>query len=177
MKYIECPSRLDYKEGALSLFLAGGITGCPDWQKEAVDRLSDLPVTVMNPRRKNFSVHDKDVIFEQISWEFDMMTKADIVVFYFPSESICPIALYELGRFNVLSLTSGQKVFIGVHPNYTRKDDVIIQTRLANGGVVCRDFVHLIETLRLNIQNTIRLRKEVAVDENDKVGRHSSILR
>jgi hypothetical protein len=34
-----------------AVFLAGGITGCPDWQAELVRMLADVPVALLNPRR------------------------------------------------------------------------------------------------------------------------------
>ncbi len=41
-----------------SLFLAGGITGCPDWQRQLRDKLADTPLTLLNPRRANFPIDD-----------------------------------------------------------------------------------------------------------------------
>ena len=37
------------------LFLAGGITDCPDWQSVVIDKVKDIPnLTIYNPRRKEF---------------------------------------------------------------------------------------------------------------------------
>ena len=48
-----------------------------------------------------------------------------MVLFWFPKESLCPIALFELGK----ELESGSRVVIGVHPEYSRRFDVITQVR------------------------------------------------
>ena len=37
--YVEAPERVELKVGVRGIFLAGGITGCPPWQNEIVERL------------------------------------------------------------------------------------------------------------------------------------------
>ena len=68
MIYQEAPNRektsFPYKK---SLFLAGGITGCPDWQKEMIHLLNDEPILIYSPRRKNFPIHNPNAAYEQIS--------------------------------------------------------------------------------------------------------------
>lgn len=44
-----------------SIFLAGGITNCPNWQQEAISYLSKLNLTIYNPRRENFPINDPNV--------------------------------------------------------------------------------------------------------------------
>jgi hypothetical protein len=96
-------------------------------------------------------------------------------MFWFPSETLCPITLYELGAWTILSLQTGTKLFVGAcacaarayalecrwltlrgccgqtgcHDKYARKEDVIIQTRLAN------DNVHVREDLQAVIDDII----------------------
>jgi hypothetical protein len=106
-----------------TLFLAGGITGCPDWQAEAVETLKSWDITLINPRRSNFDVTDKKMEEEQIRWEYFHLNKADAILFWFPKETVCPITLYELGRW----ITSGKPIFVGCDPEYTRKRDLEIQ--------------------------------------------------
>jgi hypothetical protein len=48
---------------------------------------------------KNFSMNDPTASKDQIQWEFEHLRKADTILFWFPKESICPIALYELGAW------------------------------------------------------------------------------
>ena len=52
MKYIEVPEV--YKGDEKSLFLAGGISNCPNWQKELVDLLKNKEIVLLNPLRKKF---------------------------------------------------------------------------------------------------------------------------
>jgi hypothetical protein len=124
MQYVECPNLEppQYK----SVYLAGGITGCPDWQSEMVRLLKNEYITILNPRRKIFSVYDQNTIHEQIYWEYLMLRQADLISFYFPKETLCPIVLFELGSW----LNTNKPIVIGIDPNYKRKLDVEIQTRL-----------------------------------------------
>ncbi len=89
MIYIECPEI--YKEKETSLFLAGGITNCPDWQLELVERLKDTNLTLINPRRKNFQENNLELEQQQISWEFNHLKKASAVSFWFPKETLCQL--------------------------------------------------------------------------------------
>ena len=135
MQYIE--ALFEYEPGPLpALFLAGGITGCPDWQQELVVRLQDLQVVLLNPRRANFPIGNPKAASQQIEWEHRHLRKADAIIFWFPSETLCPITLYELGAWSVYRDERGPKpLFIGVHPEYQRRQDVEIQTRLVRPEV------------------------------------------
>jgi hypothetical protein len=119
-----------------SLFLAGGITGCPDWQQELTALLQSSSLVLLNPRRPAFPIDDPYAAHAQIAWEHDHLRKATAIAFWFPCESLCPIVLFELGW-----AMSDKHIFIGVHPDYQRKQDVLIQTALA------RPHVQLVETL------------------------------
>ncbi len=133
--YVEAPSKALVEPVQHSIFLAGGISGCPDWQTHAISQLSHLPVRIYNPRRRQFVEHfDKHHTREQIEWEFKALKASDIVLFWFPYESICPITLYELGRFNTMH--SEKHIIIGAHPQYSRREDIVIQTQLAAGHEV-----------------------------------------
>lgn len=125
MSYIECPQIYEGRER--SLFLAGGISNCPIWQPDLVKLLKGTDLTILNPRRRNFSTDNPNIEEEQIAWEYDHLRKASAVSFWFPKETLCPITLYELGKQSVLD----NPIFIGVHPDYARRRDVEIQTRLA----------------------------------------------
>lgn len=108
------------------LFIAGGITNCPDWQADLVELLKEEDLTVFNPSCKNFDVNDSSMETKQIKWEHERLNESNIVSFWFPSETLCPITLYELGK---MSMTT-KRVFIGVDPEYSRLNDIIIQTGL-----------------------------------------------
>lgn len=125
MKYIESPE-IYTGDVQKSLFLAGGITNCPDWQSEMVTLLKNADITILNPRRKDFPINDPDAAPEQIKWEFDHLRKAKSISFWFPKESVCPIALYELGAWSM----TDKPLFIGLHPDYQRKLDIEQQSSL-----------------------------------------------
>jgi hypothetical protein len=109
------------------LFLGGGISGTANWQTEAISRLQDLPIVIYNPRRANFDLADPSMTIEQIEWEYRHLRLADDVLFYFPETSICPITLFELGAQLMIA---GKCIFVGMHPDYPRRVDVEVQTRL-----------------------------------------------
>ena len=87
--------------GSVSLFLAGGISGCPQWQdavRESLQRRGRVPgLVLLNPRRAHFDVHDTSLADAQIRWEHAHLQRATAVSFWFPADTLCPITLYELG--------------------------------------------------------------------------------
>ncbi|HLZ56328.1 MAG TPA: nucleoside 2-deoxyribosyltransferase domain-containing protein [Ktedonosporobacter sp.] len=128
MDYIEALQA--YNEDEPSLFLAGGITGCSDWQREMVLALNHTSLVILNPRRSPFPSHE-GAAREQIIWEYVHLRKATAISFWFPKETLCPITLYELGAWSMTS----KKLFVGVHPDYQRIQDVQIQTSLVRPDV------------------------------------------
>lgn len=132
MIYVEAPNKiLDDKTG---IFLAGGITGCPDWQADLLKMLDGIDAVIYNPRRKNFPINDPNAAYDQIKWEYDMLRKADIISFWFCKETMCPIVLFELGAWSM----TGKPIIVGVDPKYQRKQDVEIQLSLARPDVNIR---------------------------------------
>ena len=125
MRYIEAPNNCALTDK--KVFLAGGITGCPDWQQRMVELLGDTSLIILNPRRADFPINDPKAAQEQIKWEHDALRAADVISFWFPKETLCPIVLYELGAWSMTS----KPLCIGVHWDYQRKQDVLIQTKLA----------------------------------------------
>lgn len=129
-KYIQCPNFLESNcDESLSIFLAGGISNCPLWQEELKKMLSDEffgNLIIFNPRRANAFDFDKESEF-QIKWEYNYLKQSDLVSFWFPKESVCPITLLELGT---CLKDLKKRVFVGCHPEYTRKTDLLIQTSL-----------------------------------------------
>lgn len=126
--YVEAPETYPQGGDAVTVFLAGGITGCPDWQMEMAMLLSETDLVLFNPRRTDFPIDDPSASYEQISWEHYHLHRADRILFWFPASetSVCPIALYELGAW----LRSDKDVAVGVEPGYLREADVRIQTEL-----------------------------------------------
>lgn len=123
-----------YRRFHKAIFMAGGITGCPNWQHDAL-KLFDkagADCIVYNPRRANFPIHDRSAAAAQIAWEHKMLREADAVMFWFCPDTVQPIVLYELGAWSM----TPKPIFVGVHTNYERKADVYIQTELARPDVV-----------------------------------------
>ena len=128
MKYIEAPNDYDYDGLGLKpkLFIAGGITDCPNWQQDLVNLLSKEDIVIFNPRREDFPLDDPGASLEQITWEHIALRAATSISFWFPKETICPIVLYELGAWSM----TGKHILVGMHPEYKRRQDVEIQTKL-----------------------------------------------
>lgn len=126
LKVVTAPEKVFYGP---HVFLAGGISNCPDWQQDAIEMFSDYPMmTVVNPRRPVGILSDNDEARAQIEWEFNALHKVQATLFWFPEETLCPITLFELG----VALGENRKVAVGTHPNYGRRFDVIEQVVLFN---------------------------------------------
>lgn len=142
MRHIVAPAPLPDRPSQkhMRLFAAGGITDCPDWQRDYVQLLDGFGIRIdlFNPRRPNFDVRDPNASEEQIEWEHRALHAADVISFWFPEETLCPITLYELGFWSA----TDKPIIVGCHPNYARRYDVEKQTSL------CRPEVPVVHTLR-----------------------------
>ncbi|MBE9215348.1 nucleoside 2-deoxyribosyltransferase domain-containing protein [Plectonema cf. radiosum LEGE 06105] len=127
-----------------AIFLGGGISNCPDWQSQMVEFLKPSPWIILNPRRANFPIDNPDASKQQIAWEHRHLRLASSILFWFPQETICPITLYELGAWSM----TDKPLFIGVHPNYPRRQDVEIQTALVRHEI---NIVYSLEELAKQI--------------------------
>jgi hypothetical protein len=130
MKRIICAPE-SFEDSDYSIFLAGGISNCPDWQKlTAFEFVTKTPLDVLNPRRYNWNMDSQDeASIAQIEWEYAALRHATFTLFWFPEETLCPITLFELG--SALERIEGRQLLVGCHPNYGRKLDVITQCRLS----------------------------------------------
>lgn len=148
MQLIHCPQEAgpylyDYK---LRVFLAGGITGCPEWQRDVIAKLEGENILVMNPRREGFDASDPSMEEHQIDWEYRHILYADVMFFWFPEETLCPITLFELGK---CAADKGYPLIVGCHPGYKRRRDVIIQLGLMGIPTTVRDSLEaVIEDLK-----------------------------
>jgi nucleoside 2-deoxyribosyltransferase-like protein len=132
-RYVEAPE--EYAGDRPSIFLAGGITGCPDWQSDAVRMLAAEPVVVLNPRRPHFDLGDPMATEAQIRWEHTHLHRAAVVLFWFSAgPSPQPIALYELGAM----AAADRRIAVGADPDYVRRADVRIQLALSRPDLVVR---------------------------------------
>lgn len=100
-KVIQAPTQ--YIKTGPTIFLSGSIDSkSPSWRDTLSSALSDLPVTILNPVRKDWDSSwiesmDSPPFAEQVNWELEGMKNADVVAFYFGAYSQAPIALLELG--------------------------------------------------------------------------------
>jgi Nucleoside 2-deoxyribosyltransferase like len=140
---IEAPT--DYLDPEATLFLAGGITGCPRWQAEVVRQLAVSSLVLLNPCRANFQGATEVEARAQIEWEFRHLRKATACLFWFPCETLCPIALFELGAWSMTQ----KPLFVGTHPAYQRRFDVIVQLQLVRPEIaVLEDLAKLVEQVK-----------------------------
>lgn len=146
MLHIQPPKEYTGKDK--SLFLAGTITGAPNWQATMVDLLRNEKIVLLNPRRDNFPINDPNAAEEQIKWEHRHLRKADAVLFWFSPETLNPIVLYELGAWSMTQ----KPIFVGVHPEYKRRKDVEVQTTLARPDV---KIVYTLDSLAEQTRNWI----------------------
>ena len=128
-----------------SVFLAGGITNCKEWQKAVIDELAFEDISFFNPRQEHFDVSDKNASYKQILWEFERLEKMDIFSMYYCNDnSDQPICMYELGR-NIVRMQNRfpsdweKRIVISVEDGYRRKADVLIQTELATQNKIFVD--------------------------------------
>lgn len=131
MNYVEATNQPHPDAPRPYVFVAGGITDCPDWQTELRSLLEDLDFTLLNPRRADFPIDDPKAAREQISWEHEWLWKSDIISFWFCANTLNPIVLYELGS-HLSRASSGLpvEIIVGIEPGYERTQDVMIQTEL-----------------------------------------------
>lgn len=143
MKEIQCPNKLEQNEaGVASIFVAGGISNCPEWQRELITLLEDVDnLILVNPRRSEFDTSDLALEEDQIKWEHEHLLKSQGFIFWFPSETLCPITLFELGK---VTARSTKPTFVGTHPEYQRKRDIRWQMLLLRPEI---DIVHSLEKL------------------------------
>ncbi len=142
--YVECPA--EYEGEAQSVFLAGGITGCIDWQARMRELLDETSLVLINPRRGSYDFGDPAAAEFQIDWEHRHLRRATAILFWFAAETLQPISLYELGSWSMTQ----KPLFLGVDPGYARRNDVIIQTRLVRPEIVVVDSL---EQLAAQVRN------------------------
>lgn len=139
MRYVEAPTYYTPPPRQPTVFLAGGITGTPNWQAEAVHLLSGAPLVVFNPRQAAFDIANPSGAHDQIAWEVAHLRMADVTLFWFPAcdpvVTVQPIALFELG----MALGRGRRIAVGAAPDYPRQLDVQEQCRHARPGLTVRD--------------------------------------
>lgn len=86
------------------VFLAGSIEmgKAANWQQAFKEEMVDLDLVILNPRRENWDVSwpqtaSHEGFREQVEWELEGLSNADIIVFYFDPDTMSPVTMMELG--------------------------------------------------------------------------------
>jgi hypothetical protein len=138
--FVSCFSKF-----AIPVFLAGGVIPDNDWRDEVIAYFKenwkhDKGIVFFSPVRPTCNFNDVDDLRKQIEWEQKFINSYGMIVsFYFPdSQYHQPMSFYELGRClgkrkqDAFANWLGNDVLVTVHKDYFRKNDVIIQTEVAN---------------------------------------------
>jgi hypothetical protein len=141
------------EHGNFSLFTAGSIEmgAAVQWQQRLVDHLSDLPITITNPRRGAWdpavnAKRDDPQFFSQVEWELDALTQADVICYFFDCATVSPITLMELGIWS----HSG-KIIVCCDQRYWRQGNVEIVCERYNIPYVS-SFKHLVPALKVMME-------------------------
>ena len=145
MKVIQTPNDYTCSSNEIPCFVAGGLQRC-EWHNEFLNELNKRTLNhlvIYNPKRDGYDVNNLSLAEEQIKWEYNYLNKyvSDKYIFsmYFDnSESVQPICFYELGRYLEVMKNNDNlhNCIISVHPKFSRKNDVIVQTRLATNNLI-----------------------------------------
>lgn len=133
------------------VFLAGSIEmgKAIPWQDRVAEEVSAKKLILLNPRRADWdSSWTQDPtpgtqFHEQVTWEQDYLSLADIVVFFFDPKTQSPITLLELGH----ALGSGKKIIVCCPDGYFRKGNVIIVCK-RHGYKVLNEIEELIKEIK-----------------------------
>lgn len=128
------------------IFLAGGVTYSPNWQKEALEMLAGTDLVVANPRRDEIISAIGETARQQIVWEFENLKSAKVVLFWFPNAETI-ITFLELGK----ELARKSNIVVGVDPDYNRRFDIETQVYLESPDAV------IYSTLGETVQAAARL--------------------
>jgi hypothetical protein len=160
-----------------SVFMAGGITGCPPWHAESVElfeqvvKIADpLPhdLHLLNPARKNFPIHDPDAGRQQVIWEqLHLLDPDAVTMFWFPDSGPVPqpIALLEFGQLlgmravaRAAGVTTMRPFVIGADPNYVRRNDLQLFLDMHEPAAV------LHSSLLFTVTHAVRVVKDLQAD-------------
>lgn len=135
------------RPGKIKCFLGGGITNCAKWQDEVIRAINNSDedtsnLVLYNPRRKNFPIDDPNASKDQVKWEFDWLSAADIFTMYFcnTEKSDQPICFYELGRYVTKMMYDHpddyiSRIIVSCEDGFRRKADVIYQLHNIHPGI------------------------------------------
>jgi len=113
--------------GLIQVFLGGSIDMglAENWQAVVAERLGDLEVAFLNPRRDNWDsgwVQDisNPEFRHQVRWELDSLERADLVLFHLAPTGPAPVTLLELG----LHARTPELCIVSCPPGYWRRGNV-----------------------------------------------------
>jgi len=136
MKEIKAPKPLEFSSDNEVIFLAGSIEmgAAENWQTRIIQELKNKDVIILNPRRDDWDSSweqkiDNPNFREQVEWELDAMSEANLIAMYFDPNTKSPITLLELGLFH--EKTPYRELIVYCPEGYWRKGNV---------DIVCRRF-------------------------------------
>lgn len=139
-------------EDEFKVFIAGGISGCRDWQKDFIEKIGEYPNLVLfNPRREEYILSEGVEAVNQISWEHQALFHSDLIAFWFCEETLCPITLFELGKM----LGQRKNVIVGSDLGYKRLFDLNVQLRLEGYSGVHTDFELFCNSVKTYIEDVV----------------------
>jgi hypothetical protein len=128
MVCVRAPQPLEFPAEMPSLFLAGSIEqgAAEDWQQRVVEALAPFDAVIFNPRRAEWdATWPQEASFgpfrEQVTWELDALSLADVILLVLCNGTKSPISLLELG----LHAASGKLVVV-CEPDFWRRGNVQI---------------------------------------------------
>ena len=113
---------LPYLLSRPSVFLAGGVQNCEEWQTQLTDLIDTSLYDVVNPRGQNSRLEVNPR--EHMLWEHRALDQSDSAIFWFPKGTVCATALLELGRMLERASRHSVRLVIGWHPKYSRAVDI-----------------------------------------------------
>lgn len=136
MVEIKAPNTFKVKMAHWTVFLAGSIEmgTAVEWQEDLVNQFQtfDNNLVFFNPRRNDWDsswVQSKDnpQFAEQVNWEIEHISTADVIFFYFSGDTKSPITLMELGIIAGMHMRyASSEVIVVCEPNFWRKGNVDI---------------------------------------------------
>jgi hypothetical protein len=129
MEVIKAPNPYHtYGKETFSIFLAGSIEMgvAEDWQTKVTEQFAIYDnVTILNPRRESWDSSweqrmSNPQFSEQVNWELDALSNANVIIMYFSPGTKSPISLLELGLF------ADSNIFVCCPDDFWRKGNVEI---------------------------------------------------
>jgi hypothetical protein len=156
MIHIKAPN--DYPDiESYSIFLGGSIEmGVAEhWQNRLVADLLGEDVLILNPRRDDWDSSWKQdptpgtQFYEQVAWELQAQSYADLLVYYFDPATTSPITLLELGAFGG---SDPDAVIVCCPTNYFRYGNVHIFCEWY-GIEIVHSYAELLERIKHEVKN------------------------